>query len=775
MLCHGKKHKEFKLLLWICFLVGFFGVFSNAKTVSAESVYDTIPIGLSADDLVGYENVSSIGGRPSRDGVLHYSLGSNLITNDINGVRVSNNSFNPISSKTGILSFWGVNNRQGAIWSNDKNMMDIQTSHTYSMWICMPYSAGLYDSGIAFVLQNDPNGINALATASDSSGTKSLAAEETLGVWATDTNPIHLLSAIQNSWALELDTYGNTGSAINNAFDNDTSLDIGRLTNSIHLASNYPAEASTYNALGSGAYSMIHNSPAYHVMGGTTDVMWHHFSITYNPNNDGKTANITYKFNDKNPDGTPNNNTGVETMTNPLPSSNTVKIDLSKFNLTDGNTKLRWGLVGRGDGSKGNMMISFEKVSVLTDADIDSKIIDTTQDNRVLTADYNEVNAGDELSLQYDLTYNGGQEKWENIAAELDIPNDVTITSGSIIFKNGNTEAISTSEITAANTNRVLKHTISPWDTSGNSSVNALTKVNDTAVLTLRGTTPDHVTSDIYVPSSHAAFRSSSYVDDTNLIDFIIRNRDVREINMNDAKVDPANISTLTATTLTGNLTYADGTDFESSGADLYINVDGTDLEPMNFKVDDNKKKIDFAIPFYGSNYAGTNLPAQQVLGEGTHTIKVYAKDRYNNQTTPTQIFTINVDTKSASLEIEDSNFYFADVQGIYKGIVSRKGDWGVNVVSVNSPWSLSVSATSLSNAAGKTFDGAMIYKDDNRTYGLGSSIPISQSTAETETATTSITSSWNDDDGILLDSFGGTESGLYTGVLSWELSDAPH
>jgi hypothetical protein len=87
---------------------------------------------------------------------------------------------------------------------------------------------------MAFVLQNDPNGTTASAKVSSSS-----IIGETLGVWGVDTNnklqdgDEFAKTAIQNSWALEFDTYTNTSTGYSDAGKGDSPLMMGSRNNTL--------------------------------------------------------------------------------------------------------------------------------------------------------------------------------------------------------------------------------------------------------------------------------------------------------------------------------------------------------------------------------------------------------------------------------------------------------------------------------------------------------------------------------------------------------------
>ncbi|MEN2359840.1 lectin-like domain-containing protein [Levilactobacillus brevis] len=157
------------------------------------------------------------------------------------------------------------------------------------MWMYFgnyPVNAG---DGMAFVIQNDARGINAVSRASN--GT--VGNGQTLGVWGVDDNTSSTAAqiasrGIQNSWALEFDTYLN---------DNNFDLQTGRAKQ--HIASNYPGYSGSY-ASGGNFFYLKHNGlmtdssdPSYLLS--SRDYTWKHLTLEWS----AAASTITYSFNDK--------------------------------------------------------------------------------------------------------------------------------------------------------------------------------------------------------------------------------------------------------------------------------------------------------------------------------------------------------------------------------------------------------------------------------------------------------------------------------------------
>lgn len=660
-----------------------------------------------------------------------------LITGDTNGAGIANNAFGGmVNGVYPALIDIGGRNPQGALWSTDDTSLDVDKSHTISMWIY--FNTGAIDGGLAFVLQNDPRGAKALSTITKDSKT-ALAPSETLGVFAADQNNLtHLSGAIQNSWALEMDTELNNSGLIDNSFDNGLST-----TGNMHIAAGYPDKESSYTPLSNGAYSLNHDNPDYHQVGNEGEgYYWHHLVITYNPNGDG-TANITYKFNDKNQDGTKNTNTGTETATNPIESSKTYKVDLSNFNLKSGQ-KLRWGLVGRGSLAT---IETLESVDTVVDASITSDTIDTTQD-RVLSGSNDYVNAGDKMTLRYNLKYKSGQVDWAKIYSKINIPDNLTVTGGIINYGNGTSETLTAAEVK----NGVLGHQLKQ----------SLNSSNDTATVDVYATTPSLVTKDTKVSGKDATFLGDTYVGDVTTQDFTIRNNVTKDLNISSTSSSSMAINKSENATIAGNLKYGDGSNFDSYGADLYVNIDGEDQATIEVTTSDDSSQINFSEILSGES-----------LGVGSHTVKIYAKDSYGN-TSKTLTFTITVADKYANLVV-GGDYSFDSMNSMYVGTVRRKGDWDIKVNTSNSSWKLSASATKLTGTDGDDFSGAIIYKNGDSVQTMQDQVVEIGESSDPQTGTIDIDKEYwkNSDTGILLQSNRGSkESKKYTGEIKWTLTD---
>ncbi|MFC6323581.1 hypothetical protein [Companilactobacillus baiquanensis] len=329
-----------------------------------------------------------------------------------------------------------------AVWSNnDKNYINTDQKQTLSMWAYFgtePGNLGVPD-GMAFVLQN--GGTDAI---SNLNGTPN--AGETLGVWGSDSNkyamaksprmnnvPTLAEQAIQNSFAIEFDTYTNhfkgdktvtysdwkynSGSLpdATNAFDflaynyyngNSNFLYANNDSQRSHIAWNYPARDDTYiqlatpNIFQNSVVGMIHNlgtgtsqaeldengANVYlqKELSNSTDPLdsWRHITIQYTPADTGSTnATLTYKVGDKNP---------VNGKSKKPITDVTLSLDMTAFNLS-GSHKLRYGFTAStGANSPTNSAVIFETMPSLVNAEVNAYTVDKTTKSRVQPANKDE-------------------------------------------------------------------------------------------------------------------------------------------------------------------------------------------------------------------------------------------------------------------------------------------------------------------------------------------------------------------------------------------------
>jgi len=374
------------------------------------------------------------------------------------------------NDKAQIVGLTHGSSETSAIWSNnDTNYLNINQKQTLSMWVYFgspDYSKGWsIPDGMAFVLQNDgPNAISNINGEVNSG--------ETLGVWGSDNNPLTNVGdkeiggvptvaeqAIQNSFAIEFDTYANhynNGKPVSyqkytsnegtindlasakDAFDflpynldngNNAFLYKAKDDQYSHIAWNYPARTSTYRQLndlnppaertdflgikhtsGKSIIGLVHNM-------GTNDLehngvnvylqkesqnsqnpldSWRHVTIQYTPPVSGSHfAKLKYKVGDKNPV------TGAAQT--PKTDVTVPELDMTAFNMTAGEKKLRYGFTAAtGSDASTTSAVIFETMPSLINAEVNAYTVDKTTNTRVYPkskAEYDPVlpNQNDDL------------------------------------------------------------------------------------------------------------------------------------------------------------------------------------------------------------------------------------------------------------------------------------------------------------------------------------------------------------------------------------------
>jgi len=349
-------------------------------------------------------------------------------------------STNPKHPDTSIIQMTNAEHQTGAVWSNmsKDNYFDLDHEQTASMWIYFGRTTNIPADGMAFVLQNDPNRENSIALSADGVPVNG----QSMGVWGADWDisnkfPNELSqTAIQNSWALEFDTFAN----ISIGDDDDhkltgegTAFDYYITHN--HIMGNYPADSSTYkhytNRSNKNYFRLSHNQTNTRFPPNNTsfvDSKWHHITIKWKPNsNDNTKGELTYIYNDKNPTtGKPSKGYTI---------SNSQEIDTTKFGLTNGNKKLYWGFTGStGDYSENNLIV-FESLPSFVDAKVDSTIYDNSKGIQIDDT-HNIVDSNSDITYSFSLNYKGWEKDWNKINASLKIPEHVTFTSGTVTYPN---------------------------------------------------------------------------------------------------------------------------------------------------------------------------------------------------------------------------------------------------------------------------------------------------------------------------------------------------
>jgi len=754
----NRRRNWTKHLFWLALSATIFGmVFSESKTnvkavesgiglAEQNAGLDAAPENLGLDtsmftvgDLKGY--INSKGKQANNLAMLLDASGNT--TGPLKAIRMTYNT-----------------GQSTSIWSNVEggNYIDIGKKQTMSMWMYFGPQQHTnitdeFGDGMAFVLQNSDDKTKAFTHKGNNIG-----AGETLGVWGMDNDGAVssaadiAKTAIQKSWALEFDSHGNTSGTP----DTSDSFDMG--LNDSHIAYGYPGDADTYTRYGSAPYTLpfvgTRFGGYYYTMKHDDyqpvtlhDGQWHHLTISWNPD----TYKISYKFNDKNRDGTK----GLSPI-----ARETKALKASEFGEIKDN-KLRWGFTATTGAAYQANLIAFESIPAQAEGTAGATIKDNTQNKDVESG--NSVNSGDSLSMNYKLTYDSGRDLWSGINAHLVLPENVTYNAdtdgniGKVVYSDGTSEPIKASELTEVkgikNVNHVLGRSLYSSDPATENELK-------TATITINGTA-DNVDKNTNVLSASSRIDSTVLILNADTPDFVIKKS--RPINLKMEKTS-VSVAPNKETNLTGLVTYTDGSSVTGKDIKIFAKINGTDLATTDIgSVDD-------------SGNLKLNIPYDKLTSE-TNTVEIYVKDADGNISTKS---TVKI-TKAGSLALKVDNYSFGDInQANASQLISRKGNWDILVSDsrtdgTSAPWHLSAQTNGL-HSGDTDFNGFMVYKDTS-----GIEKPISGDSAveiangyktESGEQVTNVGKAWHDADGIMLKLTGLSQVGNYEAEVNWTLSD---
>lgn len=601
VLVMGINHKKLYLLVFVLAVT----FLANFSSVSADADYNNaIKAAPNGITLNGIFQPGTGAGVSSASKTVNLTSG-NVITTDANAAAKS------------VVTITDNKDQKAAIWSTDGNTFDLNKDATASMWMYFGNAAAQSGDGMALVLQNDAKGNAAISTGNG----------ETLGVWANDIlaetgyfnktsgySDVSTLvkTGIQNSWALEFDTYNNASKNAGNGFD----------TNAVknnHIASGYPGDTNNYvqqvNKIAGSIFLPSYADYFYNQNhlglidygANLSNGLWHHVTLKYSAGTSA-TGSMTYTIDDKNP----------QTNVMATGKSATVSIDKSKFNS---NGAVRWGFTGSTGGNYENNLVMFEKVPGLVDATASQTVTDTTQKNKDVTND-GLVHSGDSLDFVTNLKYLSGKQDWKAISANLKVPNNVTLKTGTIAYSGAATdsETIDLTKMSNGDIVKVLKNNLS-------------TAKYSSAKVTLTGTA-DKVAADTVVNSPISGFSGSNAVIQSNAAKFTIGGTRTLTISgINDIKVNQKE-----AATVAGTVVSSLGGTFPAGTTTASIKVNGSYSVSANVGTDG---KFSVSVP-----------STQLKVGKNPYT--VMATDQYGNQTT-SYTADIIVNSNKPTFTLDDS------------------------------------------------------------------------------------------------------------------------
>lgn len=617
-----------------------------ASEPSREEVYKHAPKGVKFNDFItapsSYSN--------TKTGAANAFPSSNKI------IRAED-SGNP-SDIIQMLDADGADKQIGSFWGTVKddngnrtyNYFDLNKDQTLSVW----YYGGSTIDGFAFVLQNDPNGDQAISR-DYTDGIPSYG--QTLGVWGGSSSDGKGLSeaitndsgGIQNSVAIEFDRYlnQNAGSKSNNIsdyLDYDGEANSGFVSSQLkenHISWGYPGDVSTYfgkNYTTGGLF--FKETTTYNYMGHRGRVQsnayllgydgitiansetqdprngWRHLTIDYQkPDTGSSIGYLSYHINDKFQDGTARSQNAQDVKT--------FEIDTNQLVKDCSDKKVRWGFTastGSPESTKNDFAMVIEKMPRVVDIKGTSKMTDLTRNTSVNSTDGDTLNVsdGDQVMLEQNLKYVGGISESGEIAATVALPDylDFSGDENGVIGEMNYTAADGTKQSLEINKADLEEVTIST--TTGNDTetpvfkqvtgfkvkVPSMSKIDDQSSIQVYGTVkgPESQTPiTTKVSGVNTSYNSDGFTGDTMSPDFTIDNEVLQITNTNDLSQEVSPDETVH---FKGKMSYLKNSDFD--GEDIISEVDVYDqndklmpgIQKGNISVAKGVKSGDFDIPF---------------------------------------------------------------------------------------------------------------------------------------------------------------------------------
>ncbi|WP_025025187.1 hypothetical protein [Companilactobacillus nodensis] len=470
-------------------------------------------------------------------------------------------------------------NQISSIWSDvDKgNYIDTAIPQRLSMWLYFGHATTPAD-GIALVLQNDSRKEAAISTYN-----KEPLPGETLGVWGPDkdknqTKPTVIAAgAIQNSWALEFDTFLNRNSTAGLAsyFDNDfeSGLVAGIIGNQ-HMAWNYPGIADTYLydwMNGGSVYRMVHKDPKEFLnltKNSDGDNSWHHLTLNYLPPVAGSTeATLIYSFNDKKTNGEAGS---MLNTPNDQPYSNTIELELANFHfdkdengVTD--TKLRYGFTGSTGAQASLNMAVFETMPSLVNASSEVKAYNVSQGNREIKAGDTKSYNNNVIKFSYNVNYLSGQNDLLNTVATINLPGNMTYATtgniGNVVYSDGKTEPIPVSEVSNGIVTHRLQRDLNNGLKGAKIEITGVTKIASGSSKT-------------EVASAHAGIKGDLYKDDLNTPNFYII-AEPRHLSISSTSAESQTAALGSPLHFAGTMSYDDSTVIKNENMSIIVTANG--------------------------------------------------------------------------------------------------------------------------------------------------------------------------------------------------------
>lgn len=634
---------------------------------------------------------------------------------------------------------WSPQNKNPLETPRMDNRFNLMQDENISLWLYFGNKHAAAAEGMAFVFQNQGSNVTG-------SGYQSL------GVWGNDRNSLNdtvAASAIQKSWALEFDTRPNiiTTAGAGKAFDIDNVVRDG-----MHIASGYPAEASSYT--NHGAYSSInHVQPK--PVADMADGQWHHLGLHWNV----ESRTMSYVFNDRDPK-TNKPRASMDIV------ADTIPIDLDELGVSAAQKYAYWGVTGStGSGTTSeNGLVVIDGADSLGRIDAHAKLLDSH--NREISAG-TTISPGEKVTYQYTFDYDTKNSRSEVKPLNMTIPLPAQLQwlSGGVSYNNDPiSEPFTQTELAQPE----IKKT---WQKNMNQD-------NSKVTVSVTGVAPK-VSHKTLVSDTDSFFYGTSFQTKLPLPSYYIRGDVALKLaNLGASSYQLAHNDTAT---IKGRLTN-NGEAFTSDELADYKLVAKIDGKPVSM------------AELAGTQVAGepsgtfqlTVKPSQLVEGENTLTLQ--ATDQAG-QLTSNEV-TIQLVRAPGTVYFtqlpKDATFRKTRLTGGTLQI-KRNNGWQLGVRddrAVGQSWRVDVALEQpfINSKSGAQLRGNLLFSQKstratNRSRAIvdANGVPVVPNhVTQAPDEETDIAGQWDDQSGPSLEVAGDAVAGDYAGQLVWKLIDAP-
>lgn len=637
-------------------------------------------------------------------------------------------------------------NEVGAFWSQQlgKTKAKVNLTHdtSWSFWLYFGNKQAKQSSGMAFVLQNDPEANGAIAK-----GGKG----QSLGVWASDTNSGASASglsqiAIQHSWALEFDTTVNKTPSPGAGKYYDAE---GIPSQGPHIASGYPADASMYKQYGQRGkhyFALKHQQPK--LMANPADGQWRHVTIDWKV----QSSQMTYAFNDQDP----------KTRQPMKPEvQDTITIDRKKLSA-DGRTlanEVTWGITGStGQFNSANQLV----------------VLDQTP-RQIQFSKLAETNIMQDMAVKRKIKEGDTVTPGETLRYVLHATAKNPTNSGTLTTATAMLPAISAVKRIRGHFTNDGIHALHPLNSQelladridAQIANHAFSAATPSLAFWLK-TEIQPVDHDVYVPPRKVIFSGVDHYVEVKSAGYTVK----RKLNLKLENLDDSALSVEKGKDATVHARLSnDGKDINDdiiADTKVRIDVGGLtfNLSQLKGTWEGTSGKFQFKVP-------------SRLLKPGKNNVSVRATNRKDEA----QPLKIAVNQRSGDLAFDtmpcNCNFK-GELNGKHQ-MIGRDKDWQLRVHDgrgAGSSWKLQLNVSKkFTTTDGRELSGNVVYRkgktQQKQNIGAKPTVIEEQTTKEDDECT-DVAQKWKDDDGVLIEVNGDAVAGDYSGELLWQLTDAP-